>query len=244
MLSLLGADDAMVPVFESLDRYGVIARYFPEWDAVRSRPQRNAFHRFTVDRHLLECVAQAGVLARQVARPDLLLLGALLHDLGKGFPGDHTDAGVEVGPACRRAHGTLGARRTRRGRARPAPPAAARGGHQPRPDRPRDRGIRRRGGGQRRVSRAARGADRGRFDRHRRDGVELVEGRVAPCPGRAGAGGAPRRAAPGGRHRERRGRRARRRGRGAASSSRPTVRRFTSWLRTVPGSSRPWWGCS
>src|SRR6202035_4264614 len=31
-------------------------------------------------------------------RPDLLLLGALLHDIGKGYPGDHTDAGVALLP--------------------------------------------------------------------------------------------------------------------------------------------------
>jgi [protein-PII] uridylyltransferase len=53
-------------------------------------------HRFTVDRHLVEAAAAAAALTRTVARPDLLLLGALLHDIGKGFPGDHTDAGVVV----------------------------------------------------------------------------------------------------------------------------------------------------
>jgi [protein-PII] uridylyltransferase len=31
-----------------------------------------------------------------VSRPDLLLLGALFHDIGKGMPGDHTDAGVAL----------------------------------------------------------------------------------------------------------------------------------------------------
>ena len=35
-------------------------------------------------------------LTRRVARPDLLLVGALLHDIGKGFPGDHTEAGMVV----------------------------------------------------------------------------------------------------------------------------------------------------
>src|SRR4029453_1989243 len=53
-------------------------------------------HRFTVDRHLIEAAAEATALTRTVARPDLLLLGAFLHDIGKGFPGDHTDAGVAV----------------------------------------------------------------------------------------------------------------------------------------------------
>ncbi len=63
---------------------------------MRNRPQRNAYHRFTVDRHLLEAAAQVAALATTVDRPDLLLVGALLHDIGKGFPGDHTEAGVRV----------------------------------------------------------------------------------------------------------------------------------------------------
>jgi [protein-PII] uridylyltransferase len=39
-------------------------------------------------------VARADDLVRSVRRPDLLLVGALLHDLGKGGPGDHTDNGI------------------------------------------------------------------------------------------------------------------------------------------------------
>jgi [protein-PII] uridylyltransferase len=85
-----------VPVLEALDRAGLLVRLIPEWATVRSRPQRNPVHRFTVDRHLIEAAAEAAGLTRTVARPDLLLLGAFLHDVGKGFPGDHTDAGVAV----------------------------------------------------------------------------------------------------------------------------------------------------
>ena len=51
-------------------------------------------HRFTVDRHLVEAAADAAELTRDVDRPDLLLVGALLHDIGKGWPGDHTEVGV------------------------------------------------------------------------------------------------------------------------------------------------------
>ena len=63
---------------------------------MRNKPQRNAYHTFTVDRHLLEAAARASALVDQVERPDLLLIGALLHDIGKGFPGDHTDVGMEI----------------------------------------------------------------------------------------------------------------------------------------------------
>jgi [protein-PII] uridylyltransferase len=68
----------------------------PEWEPVRCRRQHNPYHRFTVDRHLLEATALATELAPRVSRPDLLLLGAWLHDLGKGYPGDHTVVGVEL----------------------------------------------------------------------------------------------------------------------------------------------------
>jgi [protein-PII] uridylyltransferase len=93
-VALLGGGDAMVPLVELLDEHGILVHYLPEWDRVRCKPQRNAFHRFTVDRHLLEAVARAGELVRSVRRPDLLLVAALLHDLGKGGPGDHTDNGI------------------------------------------------------------------------------------------------------------------------------------------------------
>lgn len=92
---LAGGHDA-IRVIEALDHTGLWERYLPEWVPVRSRPQRNAYHRFTVDRHLLEATANAAGLVDQVERPDLLLVGALLHDIGKGRPGDHTDVGMEL----------------------------------------------------------------------------------------------------------------------------------------------------
>jgi [protein-PII] uridylyltransferase len=93
---LLAAGPSMVPVFEALDQAELLTRLLPEWETVRSKPQRNSYHRFTVDRHLVEAAAAAGALTRHVARPDLLLLGALLHDIGKGLPGDHTEVGMQV----------------------------------------------------------------------------------------------------------------------------------------------------
>src|SRR5207302_3475750 len=98
LVSLLEAGEPAVAVLESLDQTGLLVRLLPEWEHVRCKPQRNAVHRFTVDRHLVEAAVEAARLTRRVSRPDLLVLAGLLHDIGKGYPGDHTDAGVQVVP--------------------------------------------------------------------------------------------------------------------------------------------------
>ncbi len=94
---LLSAGRPAIDVIETLDQRGLFVRILPEWEPVRSRPQRNAFHRFTVDRHLCETAANASALVDRVERPDLLVVGALLHDIGKGYPGDHTEVGHRGG---------------------------------------------------------------------------------------------------------------------------------------------------
>lgn len=96
LLSLLGAGPAAVDVIEAMDRTGLWGRLFPEWGAVRDLPPRDRAHVWTVDRHLVEAAAQAARLTTTVSRPDLLLLGALLHDLGKGRGGDHSVVGAAL----------------------------------------------------------------------------------------------------------------------------------------------------
>ena len=99
LLALLGAGRSAVPVIEALDRTGLWGRLLPEWGAVRDLPPRDAVHTWTVDRHLVETAAHAANRATDVARPDLLVLGALLHDLGKGRGGDHSVIGAELAEA-------------------------------------------------------------------------------------------------------------------------------------------------
>jgi [protein-PII] uridylyltransferase len=96
LVALLLEGPRAIPVLESLDQRNLLVRVLPEWEPVRSKPQRNAFHRYTVDRHLWQTIANAAELSDGVPRPDLLVLGALFHDLGKGYPGDHTEVGVEL----------------------------------------------------------------------------------------------------------------------------------------------------
>jgi [protein-PII] uridylyltransferase len=96
LVGLLLAGRRAIPVLEALDQRGLWVRILPEWAPNRSRPQRNAYHRFTVDRHLWEATANAAERVDRVSRPDLLVLGALFHDIGKGYPGDHTEVGMDL----------------------------------------------------------------------------------------------------------------------------------------------------
>lgn len=96
-------------VLEAMDRGGILVRLLPEWAPVRCRPQRDPYHRYTVDVHLIRTVGNVAALlrgesddpmieeaARAVADPDAVLLGALLHDIGKRGEGPHVPAGVRV----------------------------------------------------------------------------------------------------------------------------------------------------
>ncbi|HUW79064.1 MAG TPA: [protein-PII] uridylyltransferase [Candidatus Nanopelagicaceae bacterium] len=103
LVSLIGAGSAMVQVWEALDQEEIITRWLPEWAAVRSLPQRNVMHRHTVDRHMVETAVHAAAFTRSVHRPDLLLVAALFHDIGKGAGEDHSGRGARlIEPLARR----------------------------------------------------------------------------------------------------------------------------------------------
>ena len=93
LVRLLASGPALLPVWETLDEVEGIETFLPEWEQIRLLPHASAIHRFTVDRHVVETCAEAGALIRSVRRPDLLLVAALLHDIGKGSLHDHSVAG-------------------------------------------------------------------------------------------------------------------------------------------------------
>jgi [protein-PII] uridylyltransferase len=102
-ISLLGSGSNLIEIWELLDQTGFISKWIPHWDVVRSAPQRNSVHIYTVDRHLVQTAVEANSLIRNVARPDLLLVGSLMHDIGKARLGDHSEVGAllirEIAPS-------------------------------------------------------------------------------------------------------------------------------------------------
>jgi len=95
-IALLGAGTGLIETWEACDQYGLVERWLPEWNLVRALPQHNPVHQYTVDRHLVQTAAEAAAYAREVDRPDLLLVAALLHDVGKGLDGDHSEVGAPI----------------------------------------------------------------------------------------------------------------------------------------------------
>lgn len=103
LVRLLGAGPGLVGVWETLEETAALGRLLPEWERVRLLPHASTVHRWTVDRHLVETCVAAAARMRRVSRPDLLLVAALLHDIGKGEEGDHSVVGAPLaGRVCRR----------------------------------------------------------------------------------------------------------------------------------------------
>ncbi|HZP35552.1 MAG TPA: [protein-PII] uridylyltransferase [Methylomirabilota bacterium] len=89
---------------------GVLGRYLPEWGALTCLVQYDVYHKFTADQHSLIAVQNLEALApgqsadsegnaqvvSEVERPALLMLGMLLHDIGKGKGHGHVAKGIPL----------------------------------------------------------------------------------------------------------------------------------------------------
>ncbi|MBL4622942.1 MAG: HD domain-containing protein [Immundisolibacteraceae bacterium] len=91
--------------------YGVLGAFFPDFQRVTGQMQHDLFHIYTVDEHTLKTVGNARLNSRaewvedmpqchdiyqELAKPELLVLGALLHDIGKGLGGNHSKLGAAI----------------------------------------------------------------------------------------------------------------------------------------------------
>ncbi|WP_386066383.1 [protein-PII] uridylyltransferase [Tahibacter sp. UC22_41] len=117
-LRLLRLGAAAVPALARMSRHGLLAQYLPAFGKVVGRMQYDLFHVYTVDEHTLRVLRNVARFAdaaascefalghevyQRVARPELLLLAALFHDIAKGRGGDHSELGeIEARAFCYR----------------------------------------------------------------------------------------------------------------------------------------------
>ncbi|HVW00367.1 MAG TPA: [protein-PII] uridylyltransferase [Planctomycetaceae bacterium] len=104
--SILSRPASLGPVLRSMFETGVLDKLLPEVTHVRCLLQFNQYHRYTVDEHSMRAVEAAtsfeqdpgslGTAYREIHHRDLLHLALLLHDLGKGFPEDHSEVGRRI----------------------------------------------------------------------------------------------------------------------------------------------------
>jgi [protein-PII] uridylyltransferase len=121
-LSMVEAGRAGWQALELMDAAGLVSKYLPEWEGVRGRPQRDPYHRYPVDVHLLATAAEVARLlqdpdepfaeqaAQQVRDGGALLLGGLLHDIGKVGLGSHVSRGQEIAGRVLDRMGVVGER--------------------------------------------------------------------------------------------------------------------------------------
>lgn len=92
-----------------LHRLGLLGRYLPAFGRITGQLQHDLVHIYPVDEHTLMVLRNLRRLAlpelahefplahrlmREFARPDLLYLAALFHDIAKGRGGDHSSLGM------------------------------------------------------------------------------------------------------------------------------------------------------
>jgi [protein-PII] uridylyltransferase len=112
---ILDSEQRVMRTLMAMNEVGLLAAFLPEWEHIVNRWQHVVYHTYTVDVHSIFLVEELRRLWRgkyEAALPELtdlmrsaddrpvLFLGCLLHDIGKGFGGGHSQKGVERSRPC------------------------------------------------------------------------------------------------------------------------------------------------
>jgi len=91
-----------------MNHYGILGRYLPAFGRIVGQMQHDLYHVYTVDEHILRVIRNlrrfsipelahefplCSRLMSDFARPEVLYLAALFHDIAKGRGGDHSQLG-------------------------------------------------------------------------------------------------------------------------------------------------------
>ena len=108
-LSLLARPPRLAEMLRHLHDAGVLEKIIPAFTHARSLLQFNEYHKYTVDEHCIRSVERAtdfvaddgplGEAYRGLKQKRTLHLALLIHDLGKGYPEDHSEVGLRIADA-------------------------------------------------------------------------------------------------------------------------------------------------
>jgi [protein-PII] uridylyltransferase len=117
-LALLQQPEGVYTQLQRMNRYGLLAAYLPAFGNIVGRMQYDLFHVYTVDQHTLFVVRNLRRFAygkykerfphcravfKRIAKPELLYLAAIFHDIAKGRGGDHSELGeIDAEAFCAR----------------------------------------------------------------------------------------------------------------------------------------------
>ncbi len=103
-----------------MNRYGILAAYFPAFAKIVGQMQYDLFHVYTVDDHTLMVLRNirrftvpefakefplCSQIIKTIPKLELLYLAALFHDIAKGRGGNHSELGAEDAAVFCRHHG-------------------------------------------------------------------------------------------------------------------------------------------
>ena len=116
-MQILRQSEGQTHAMRLMNQTSVLGRYLWVFRAIVGQMQHDLFHVYTVDQHILMVLRNVrrffipehaheysfcSQLASQWAKPELLYIAALFHDVAKGRGGDHSDLGaIEAKRFCR-----------------------------------------------------------------------------------------------------------------------------------------------
>ncbi|MDG2186236.1 MAG: [protein-PII] uridylyltransferase [Mariniblastus sp.] len=108
-IALLANTKMLADLLKLLHEMRVLEKILPDFKHARGLLQFNEYHKYTVDEHTLRAIGiltefeqeqtAKGKAYRSIQDKRVLHLALLLHDLGKGYPEDHCQVGVEIASA-------------------------------------------------------------------------------------------------------------------------------------------------
>jgi [protein-PII] uridylyltransferase len=118
-MEILRQPNGVIRALRRMTQYGILGRYIPAFGRIVGQMQHDLFHVYTVDEHILMVVRNlrrfalpqyahemplCSQLMEEFARPEVLYISGLFHDIAKGRGGDHSLLGKKDAQAFSKRH--------------------------------------------------------------------------------------------------------------------------------------------